>query len=607
MHKISLSLLRAALSALLLVLQVAALQAQTAGPDFAPAGDDADFTRSFKLEGEWYFAWNEFLSPAEAQVLYDKGTLPKVPMPARWETYLPKFDENPHHHGTATYIARLSLPENAPTDLMLVVGAIQDAYRITWMPLNTPEQAVVIAEEGNLSGPELSALRNLTFPFPVSGDGLFIVHVRKTIFSEGGPRNAPEIQRAKDSNMQVRKDNLKNGLIVGVLLLIAVRLLTFWPAARQTNAALILFAATCLVLFRVVAVAGIFELLFGTAIHPLRLRLELATMPLLGALLVALNQTLFNKFMWRRLRQTVYFSSAIVLAFALLVSREWVTVLVPLYQTQMILVFALSGVCTALAVRRREPGIYGLVLVTLCAMLAGVHDVVAGNTDGYDVMIAEYATLLIMIYYSHTITKRISEAIQRAARLEQEKEQLSRAHTDAVRMARHDHLTGLLNRQSFDYLWAESWLDHCEEKSPLSIMLFDIDHFKRINDSLGHVAGDEVLKSLAVRLSEFDLRKSDRLCRYGGEEFVLILPNTPQADAIALADRLRAAVVETPLLEENTELRVTCSFGVAGSDQTQSPSADHLLVSADTALYQAKAHGRNCVRASHNIASEEAA
>jgi two-component system cell cycle response regulator len=130
---------------------------------------------------------------------------------------------------------------------------------------------------------------------------------------------------------------------------------------------------------------------------------------------------------------------------------------------------------------------------------------------------------------------------------------------------------------------------------PVSALLVDIDHFKRINDTFGHDVGDEVLREFAVRLAT-NVRAIDLACRYGGEEFVVIMPDTQLKDALRIAERLRLHVSGTPfrVLGLAEPLTVTISVGVActlGADDTQ----EALLKRADAAVYEAKAHGRNQV------------
>lgn len=159
-----------------------------------------------------------------------------------------------------------------------------------------------------------------------------------------------------------------------------------------------------------------------------------------------------------------------------------------------------------------------------------------------------------------------------------------------------DGLTGMGNRAHFDKRWRES-VSGCERyKQPLSLALFDLDHFKSINDTYGHPAGDEVLQGFAELLQE-QCRESDIPCRYGGEEFALIMPGTATEDAAAVADRVREKLSELTWAR-HPERGVTVSIGVAGSTGTFTLTAEQWIEKADQCMYAAKRGGRNQVNSS---------
>ena len=161
-------------------------------------------------------------------------------------------------------------------------------------------------------------------------------------------------------------------------------------------------------------------------------------------------------------------------------------------------------------------------------------------------------------------------------------------------IAHRDELTGLPNRRA-GYDFFERHHSLAQRKGhPLSICLFDVDYFKRINDNHGHLAGDRVLVELADLLTE-GLRKSDVVCRWGGEEFLLLLPHTDREAAVKLADRLRRKVEAT--VGRALGIGVTMSGGV-GAFPADASSIEDLVSKADDALYRAKASGRNRVLAS---------
>ncbi len=159
------------------------------------------------------------------------------------------------------------------------------------------------------------------------------------------------------------------------------------------------------------------------------------------------------------------------------------------------------------------------------------------------------------------------------------------------RKAMIDGLTGLFNRAYFDTrLIAEMSLAR-RTHAPVSCIMVDVDRFKQINDLHGHPFGDEVLTSIGQILAEH-CRTEDTVCRYGGEEFVVLCPNTASAAAANLAERLRDLIEQNSLVKNGMNVQVTCSFGVADLKGVPPPSVVDL---ADQALYRAKQDGRNRV------------
>lgn len=149
---------------------------------------------------------------------------------------------------------------------------------------------------------------------------------------------------------------------------------------------------------------------------------------------------------------------------------------------------------------------------------------------------------------------------------------------------RTDPLTGLTNRKALDETLLNHLAMNARYGSPFSIALFDIDHFKQVNDQHGHLAGDRVLQQMALILDQY-VRETDIVSRFGGEEFVVVLPNTDLAGACTFAERMRTMVAQ------GASLTVSC--GVATAEEGD--DAERLLTRADTALYTAKTSGRNIV------------
>ncbi|MFG0325766.1 MAG: diguanylate cyclase [Phycisphaerales bacterium JB037] len=160
--------------------------------------------------------------------------------------------------------------------------------------------------------------------------------------------------------------------------------------------------------------------------------------------------------------------------------------------------------------------------------------------------------------------------------------------------AQIDGLTGLYNRAHFDARWTEEVARNARHAHPLSLAIFDADHFKSINDTYGHPAGDTVLQGIAKVLQR-ECRQSDIPCRFGGEEFCLIMPDTTPGDAEMVCNRVRETLGEIEWAR-HPERRVTISCGLVGSTGASAVTAAEWLEKADQALYAAKQGGRNQVR-----------
>ncbi|MBS1858828.1 MAG: diguanylate cyclase [Acidobacteria bacterium] len=226
-------------------------------------------------------------------------------------------------------------------------------------------------------------------------------------------------------------------------------------------------------------------------------------------------------------------------------------------------------ICRRIRSLRREPYVYILLLTARTES----QDLVEGMDAGAD----DYLT---KPFNAHELRVRI-RAGRRILDLQ-----------DALRQqATHDGLTGVLNRNSILERLDQELARAARASEPVSVLMVDLDRFKSVNDAHGHLAGDAVLREAARRLQGAS-RAYDTIGRYGGEEFLVVLPGCGTADALSQAERLRDSIASVPFLFEGSNLRVTASFGLTCTART--PSRDVVRI-ADEALYEAKASGRNRV------------
>jgi diguanylate cyclase (GGDEF)-like protein len=199
----------------------------------------------------------------------------------------------------------------------------------------------------------------------------------------------------------------------------------------------------------------------------------------------------------------------------------------------------------------------------------------------------------LLLYYglpASMVAAAVLIALGVADRLRDQREAL----TDAERRAQSDALTGVLNRRSLLERLDSACLRARARGLPIALLFIDLDHFKQINDSYGHPAGDACLKAIIGPI-QAELRQSDVIGRYGGEEFVVILSSADAAAAQPIAERIRQRVAEISVPGFGTPIHLTCSIGIATSDML-GVWGEHLIARADEAVYAAKRCGRNCVQ-----------
>src|SRR6202035_4509372 len=237
------------------------------------------------------------------------------------------------------------------------------------------------------------------------------------------------------------------------------------------------------------------------------------------------------------------------------------------------------GVCLEIRKQIERPYVH-IVLVTSRGLK---EDVVAGLEAGAD----DYLT---KPWDSAELTARLRVG-QRILQLE---DRLVEARETMRFKATHDNLTSLFNRGVIVDLLARELSRTRREKGCTVVMLGDLDHFKIVNDSYGHVVGDEVLREISRRLL-LSVRSYDFVGRYGGEEFLIVLNNCDSALAIARANEVRNGVANHPVQTMRGPLSITMSLGVFGSREWNLRLVEEILIEMDLALYKAKADGRNCV------------
>ena len=256
-------------------------------------------------------------------------------------------------------------------------------------------------------------------------------------------------------------------------------------------------------------------------------------------------------------------------------------------------VYALFAVVVLLSVLARVPGLVMMAAVAASALI--VFGLLISPYDHVNLRLALVNRGLALVTVWSTVL--LAMAIERGRRrLEQRDAQLQR-------LVREDPLTGVANRRRFTEDLSTECQRAVRDRSPVSLIMIDIDHFKEYNDRWGHPRGDECLRQIAAAIDSQIHRPGDLLARYGGEEFVVLLPATGPAGALARAESIRRAVEAMGLKHPQGGV-VTISLGVAtaGPRDTAPVNQEALLAAADRALYRAKNAGRNRVEPAETTA-----
>lgn len=242
-----------------------------------------------------------------------------------------------------------------------------------------------------------------------------------------------------------------------------------------------------------------------------------------------------------------------------------------------------SGALMALTPRIKL-ALANLAILVLPSIIAGI--IVEGKLP-FASMLIIYSSYLVVLGF------RTNREYIRSFQIEQ---QLDAQKRELEQLNKMDALTHIYNRGYFNTNYELHWHTAARNNLELSLLLIDVDRFKSINDTHGHLYGDACLIHLATIINDLVPRRTDLVARFGGEEFAVLLTSTGINEAAMMAERIRAKVESSPFSLENKTLPVTVSIGIASMIPIKGVNPNKLIEAADKALYQAKSSGRNCIK-----------
>lgn len=583
--------------------------------------------QSIKLDDYWRWYPAQFISPENSSNLGTQLRLVQLP-----HYSLPHYSSQAGNNksvASGSYRLRLKLPPvSYQKQLRLNLNNVCNSAKVYFYPLGEGAGTQAIIEVGNASLKAAEHKAELGRFFAsldlTPGKNHYELIIQSAGHSSPTPGlcQAPILGLSKNLQRIEQQQTLNKGFIVAIILSFGLYAIGTSISGSRNRSYLWLGSAAVLVALSKAALEGIVpssSQASADAAYRFAANLQYSTILLGGALFVGFIHHSFkvhflsNQFINRNLIVAIIVS----LPFFILqaeYSRELISIIIIYSFAQYFLaLYLLYKVLSNRLMYARRVALYispllvavplelaeylGLIKESPLFIATIIFLVVAqGLTQSQKLARASKVASRLSQGLGDAVQKRTSDLHFKNQELLQAQQELTRANQELRALSVTDGLTSVFNRMYFDRQFIAEWQRSRRDQKNLCLMLIDVDHFKKINDKYGHSAGDDILRSIAQTLLDHFKRGSDIICRYGGEEFTIILSDCSLEQAADLAEQLRVDVAASQLRYHGESLDITVSIGVCGL----TPGPDHqpldLLNATDQALYQAKRSGRNCVR-----------
>jgi diguanylate cyclase (GGDEF)-like protein len=481
-------------------------------------------------------------------------------------------------------------------------------------PLARSGQPSTKAADEQPSGGDLLAM------LPPLQPGLYHLLVQQSSFQSrsGGLCGAVTIGDASVQEHAQALQVIKNTVVVALLLGLALGALVLGSQDGEKAAPwLALVFTACAIL--IACTGGLLDTLLGPAnVAHAQWRVSLCYAALIwvpSGLLMLFRDT-FNMRVPRVLC-VVALAIPALLTLVLAIGPKLLTPLPKILMAWLAVQYALAYVVLFQACRQRRRHALLIALANIPLPIAMAYDYYQFFYNGRLEIISPYAIAFLIVIHGIIYTLKLGAAYQLAARLsthlqeeveqstkelrdknqklEQAQTALQRANESLRVLSITDGLTQVHNRMYFEQQFEQEWRRCARQGLALSVLMIDADHFKKLNDSAGHLIGDLCLRAIARAIQQHFKRAGELVARYGGEEFIVLLPDTNQNKAIAVAESLRLAIENLIVEQTDQRYRITISIGVSTTTPALEQQPSQLLATADAALYEAKEAGRNRV------------
>ena len=558
--------------------------------------DEAVLSKGQKvgLNSDWYFIFGEQVPVKSIRSLIQQGGMSTVPVPSTWNKTVKNLTDDPYQHGVATYALPLSFSQSPEYALTIYARNIASDYHLYWLPEGSSE-SVSIGASDDWNGTGIDY-----FHFPGDSDGLLVVHVTKQNVYLGGIRQPISIQRSDAFHRTNIQDLVIRSIFIGSIFIMCIHYLIQFRYSRQNVSTLFLSILCLSAVLRSFSTAGIVEIFLSewtSSYYEIRIKLEYMSLLFIPIAYLVFLSAMLPKVVPKIIVTVSVVSMLAGICITLAISTPLMTKNLQAYQIFLIFWTIVILVFISVGVYKRQRFSKQIMMSTLIVGIGGVNDIVASHSALYNVYIAEYVFFIFLFFQAQLIGQQLRDSQAKSVQLSEEKQALQQAHSKALIASHQDHLTGLRNRLALSEMLEQVMnQDDREAINTLGVILFDIDHFKRVNDTYGHDIGDEILIFVASLLHGHSLRANDFKYRYGGEEFLVILRATGLEKTMEVAEDIRTRLEESVAYSNGQiSISVTASFGVAMYHLSQPDTLKDVISQADSALYRAKHSGRNCV------------
>lgn len=571
-----------------------------------------DISRSIKengsqtLNGEWLFFYNEFLSNEQVQARHLQGQA--IEVPRNWQ--LGQFDAQADpSHGYGTYHLQVTIGKKAEP-LAIRLPIIGTAYRL----YVDNELLLSVGKAGRTKAQTTARYQPQVLPIKTKNEVVNItIHVANYDNEWGGIANPIKIGRVQSLFNEQKINSMQSMFLGGFLLAVALYNLILF-SLRKSDALPLIFALLCLTLgLREFFVQNyiILNYLPDLTVSQL-IKIECLAFFLAVPLIMHFNSLSFPAYFNKRVLSATY-GAALLLSLMLLAlglekaSLIIMQMLLPLYIAYMLFI-------TAKACHAQQKGAAVVLAGSLAFAFCAINDLLfsyqmisTGYFNGWGLAIYVLSQSYMAgikfnqgFLQSHRLSKQLKKhniklqnlTLQLEDKVTERTNALAQANINLQKLAHTDTLTQVPNRLGMHWVIEQEQARFSRSGVPYAIAMIDLDYFKSINDQFGHDAGDEVLVKCALVVQD-TIRQQDKLARWGGEEFIMLLPETDLQGATIVAERIRLAIAQSVVEINDVKISITATIGVV--EALPGESFDAALKRSDIALFKGKEEGRNKV------------